>query len=167
MKKKKLEEFNCSWAQAAVAIGDKWSIMIIRDAFFGVRTFSAFVKNIGIARNILSQRLEHLIQHGIIKKESSGLGSNRFEYSLTDKGHALLPLMTALGQWGDAWVLGQDNEPVLVVDQKRGLPIRKIEVESSQGESLSINDITFKAGPGASETTKQLTSEIADVLESS
>ena len=165
MPRKSLEHFNCSWAQAAEAVGDKWSMMIIRDAFYGVKTFSAFVENIGIAKNILTQRLEHLQQHGILQKRQIGLGSSRSEYILTDKGKALFPVIVALGQWGDQWIFGKGKEPIVVVDLQNKKPIKNVTVESKDGRELSISDITFVAGAGASESTRQIAAEIKQSLD--
>ena len=160
MTRKSLEHFNCSWAKSAEAVGDKWSIMIIRDAFYGVKTFSAFQKNIGIAKNILTQRLEHLQTHEILIKRPIGLGSARFEYCLTEKGFALFPVIAAIGQWGDKWIMGNGNEPLVIIDSKNREPIKEIAVEASDGRNLSLREITFVAGPGANDNTKKLADEI-------
>ncbi len=164
MPRKSLEHFNCSWAQAAEAIGDKWSVMIIRDAFYGVKTFSAFVENIGIAKNILTQRLEHLQNHDILLKRPIGVGSSRSEYVLTEKGKALFPVIVALGQWGDQWIFGKGKEPIVVVDLKNRKPVKKMKVEAKDGRDLSVRDITFVAGRGASESTQQIADEIEENL---
>lgn len=133
--------------------------MIIRDAFFGVKTFSAFTKRIGIAKNILSQRLDHLQQHDIIQKRPIGLGSSRFEYSLTEKGLALFPVIVALGQWGDEWVFGKGHEPIILIDRQDRQPIKPMRVEAANDRTLNLQDVTFEAGPGATKTTKQLAAE--------
>ena len=160
MKRKSLEHFNCSWAQAAEAVGDKWSIMIIRDVFYGVKTFSAFVNNLGIAKNILTQRLEHLQKHGIIEKRPMGVGSNRYEYSLTEKGFGLFPAIVALGQWGDKWIFGEGKEPLIVVDLEKKEPLQMMQVQANDGRDLSLRDVTFVAGPSANEKTKAIAKEI-------
>lgn len=160
MTRKSLEHYNCSWAQAAEAVGDKWSMMIIRDAFFGVRTFSAFQKDIGIAKNILTQRLEHLQKHDIIQKRSIGVGSSRSEYCLTEKGLALFPVIVALGQWGDKWVFGKGREPFVVVDREKRKPVKTVRVLDSENKELRMNDVTFKAGKGANERNREVVAEI-------
>lgn len=160
MPRKSLEHFNCSWAQAAEAIGDKWSMMIIRDAFYGVKTFSAFSKNIGIAKNILSQRLEHLQKHDIILKRQLGVGSSRSEYVLTEKGKALFPVIAALGQWGDQWIFGRGKEPLTIIDLEDRKPVQAMKVLSHDDRDLDISDITFVAGPGANENTRNIAAEI-------
>lgn len=160
MTRKSLEHFNCSWAQAAEAIGDKWSLMIVRDAFHGVKTFSAFANNLGIAKNILIQRLEHLQHHGVIEKRPMGVGSSRFEYTLSEKGRALLPVFIALGQWGDQWVFGKGQEPLVVIDRKTKKPIKKLHVVSADNRNLKAEDVTVKAGKGANEANRRAVEEI-------
>ncbi|MEO1078558.1 MAG: helix-turn-helix domain-containing protein [Pseudomonadota bacterium] len=166
MPRKSLEHLNCSWAQAAEAMGDKWSMMIIRDAFYGVKTFSAFADSIGISKNILSQRLEHLQQHDILAKRPIGTGSSRSEYVLTEKGKALFPVIMALGQWADHWIFGDGKAPIVVVDLEERKPIKTLKVESEDGRELTIRDITFAAGPGASDSTRQTVAEVEASLKS-
>lgn len=144
-----LDTRNCSWTKAADAVGDKWSIMIIRDAFFGIRTFSAFERSLGIAKNVLSQRLDHLQKQGVIQKRPIGLGTKRFEYILTEKGRAFFPVLVALGQWGDEWILGEGCEPFVVADQKTKTAVKKIVVEAADGRVLEADDAQVIAGPGA------------------
>ncbi len=156
MKRKSLEEFNCSWAQTAEAIGDRWSIMIVRDAFYGVSTFSAFEKNLGISKNILTARLEHLVSHEILEKVPASADSPRLAYVLTEKGKALFPVIVAMGQWSDKWVFGYGNEPVVLSDSASGDPIIPVTVNSSDGRELKFEDITISAGQGATESTRML-----------
>ncbi|WOE74680.1 winged helix-turn-helix transcriptional regulator [Alterisphingorhabdus coralli] len=161
MTRKSLEHLNCSWAQAAEAIGDKWSIMIVRDAFFGVKTFSAFADNLGISKNILTQRLEHLIKHGVLAKRPIGLGTSRSEYTLTDKGQALFPIMIGLAQWSDEWVFGNDKEPYNIIDKQKGAPIQKVRVTDTNGCELSMADVTLTPGKGANANNRRLAEEMA------
>ncbi|MEM1133445.1 MAG: helix-turn-helix domain-containing protein [Pseudomonadota bacterium] len=161
MKRKSLEHLNCGWAQAAEAIGDKWSILIIRDAFVGVRTFSAFAESLTISRNILTQRLEHLIKHEILMKRPIGVGSARYEYVLTEKGHALFPIIVALYQWSDEWVFDEGKEPYVMVDKQEHQPISKLKVSADDGRALTMADVTIKAGGGANENNRRMAEEIA------
>ncbi|WP_430416334.1 winged helix-turn-helix transcriptional regulator [Parasphingorhabdus sp.] len=162
MTRKSLEHLNCGWAQAAEAIGDKWSIMIVRDAFIGVKTFSAFAEHLSISRNILTQRLEHLIKHGVLIKRPIGLGSTRQEYVLTEKGHALFPIIVALYQWSDQWVFGEGKEPYVLIDKEKRQPLPKFEVSSKDGRTLSMADVTVTAGQGANENNRKVTEAIAE-----
>ena len=156
MTRKSLSHLNCSWAQAAEAIGDKWSILIVRDAFFGVRTFSAFEASLGISNNIHSQRLEHLVAHEILRKQLIGLGSTRYEYRLTEKGDALLPVIIALAQWSDERVFGEGKEPYKVMERASNKPIKRIAIENADGEEMEFADLMLTAGPGANANNKRL-----------
>ncbi len=138
----------CGWAQAAAAIGDQWSILIVRDAFKGVKTFSAFQKSIGVSKGVLSRRLEHLVASGILAKAPVGLGASHSEYSLTPKGKALLPAMLALAQWSDKWVFGEGNEPYVVVDALNQAPVPPLEVRAQDGRRVELEDLTILPGPG-------------------
>ena len=109
---------NCGIAQALEALGDWWTLLIVRDAFFGARRFGDFETSLGIAKNILSDRLQRLVEHEIFEKVDVGEAGERFEYRLTEKGEALLPLLTALRDWSDEWVFGRGHEPVIVKDRR-------------------------------------------------
>src|SRR5437762_659377 len=103
MSRTRFGDLNCGVGQALDAVGDWWSLLIVRDAFFGARRFGDFATSLGIARNILTTRLEHLVEHGIFEKIDVGAEGARYEYRLTEKGEALLPVLTALREWADDW----------------------------------------------------------------
>jgi len=100
---KDLGYLDCSIAQNIDVIGDRWNVMIIRDAFMGVRRFDDFAKDLGIARNILSNRLERLVAAGVFEAVQYQEHPPRDEYRLTDKGKDLMDVMLALWRWGDRW----------------------------------------------------------------
>jgi DNA-binding HxlR family transcriptional regulator len=153
MGRKRFGDTNCGIGQALEAVGDWWSLMIVRDAFFGVRRFGDFEKSLGIAKNILTTRLDHLVQHGIFEKVDVGSGGTHFEYHLTDKGDALLPVLTALREWSDEWVFGRGHEPILVLDRRTGKRVPKMRMRASDGRPLSRRDLRAVPGPGASKDT--------------
>src|SRR5688572_678684 len=93
-------DFNCSLARALGAVGDWWTLLILRQAFFGTRRFSDFQRSLGIARNILATRLDALTRNGVLTRDGT---TRRPLYALTAKGEELLPAMVALMQWGDKW----------------------------------------------------------------
>ncbi|MEM7137855.1 MAG: helix-turn-helix domain-containing protein [Myxococcota bacterium] len=155
MPRKSLDHFNCSWARTAEAIGDKWSIVILRNAFFGVDTFTEFLEDLGISKNILSSRLDHLMTHGILEQRPSRAGGTRQVYKLTRKGRALFPAIVALGQWGDEWLF-DDKPPVVIVDRASRKPVSKVEVHDSEERPLKLGEVTFVAGPGATAATKEV-----------
>ena len=156
MGRKRFDEMNCGIAQALDVLGDWWTLLIVRDAFFGARRFVQFEASLGIAKNILSDRLQRLVEHGIFEKVDVGESGQRFEYRLTDKGEALLPVLTALREWSDDWVFGRGNEPVIIKDRRTNRRIPKMRVTDQDGRELSRADLRTEPGPGASEETRRL-----------
>jgi DNA-binding HxlR family transcriptional regulator len=139
----------CSVAQAAEILGDKWTLLILRDTFYGLSSFSQFQKNLGLARNILSDRLEKLVEHGLLERRQTRPGVERYTYHLTEKGRALFPTIMALMQWGDEWIFGEQGEPVHIVDRTDGVPIDTVQVRARDGRPLQANEVTFVPGPSA------------------
>jgi DNA-binding HxlR family transcriptional regulator len=156
MERKRFAGMNCGIAQALEAIGDWWTLLIVRDAFLGARRFGDFEANLGVARNILSSRLQHLVLHGVFERVDVGHEGQRFEYRLTEKGEALLPVLTALRDWSDEWVFGRGREPVIVKDRATGRRIPKLRVTDADGEPVTRRDLRTVPGPGASRETIEL-----------
>jgi DNA-binding HxlR family transcriptional regulator len=158
MARKRFSEMNCGVAQALEVLGDWWTLMIVRDAFFGAHRFGEFERSLGIAKNVLSTRLQHLVDHGVFRLVDVGTDGQHFEYHLTEKGEALLPVLTALREWSDEWVFGSGHEPILVKEQRTGRRIPKLRVTNAEGQALSRRDLRAVPGPGASpETVRRLT----------
>src|SRR5438128_1367042 len=134
MSRTRFADMNCGIGQALEVFGDWWTLLIIRDAFFGVRRFADFERSLGIAKNILAARLQHLVDHEIFEKVDVGAEGQRFEYRLTKKGEALLPVLTALREWSDEWVFGRGKEPILVVDRD-GKRVPKLKLASADGKA--------------------------------
>ena len=155
MGRKRFADMNCGIAQALEALGDWWTLLIVRDAFFGVRRFGDFEASLGIAKNILSDRLQRLVDHQILARVDIGEAGQRFEYRLTEKGEALLPVLTALRDWSDDWVFGPGNEPVIVKDRLTGRRIARLRVTDADGRALTRRDLRTESGPGASADTLQ------------
>ena len=104
MRKASFADMHCSIAQSLEIVGEWWTLLILRDAFLGVRRFEDFVERLGISRNVLTIRLDRLVGAGILERHAYDEGRGRYDYLLTDKGRALWPVMTALRQWGDEWI---------------------------------------------------------------
>jgi DNA-binding HxlR family transcriptional regulator len=153
MYRKRFDEMNCAAAQALEQIGDWWTLLLVREAFYGTTTFSGFLERLGIARNVLAERLKRLVELGIFRREQPKPGVERYTYHLTDKGHDLLPTLVALMQWGDKWVFDDSREPVRILDSVRHRPIRKLSVTAADGRPLDIGDLRFRSGPGADKRT--------------
>jgi DNA-binding HxlR family transcriptional regulator len=110
-------EAACSIARTLEVIGDRWTLLILRDAFRGVRRFDELQRDLGIARNILTDRLQKLVDHGVLSKTPYQSRPVRYEYRLTPKGRDLSPALVALMRWGDRW-LSEDGRPPLVLTHK-------------------------------------------------
>jgi DNA-binding HxlR family transcriptional regulator len=153
MYRKRFDEMNCAAAQALEQIGDWWTLLLVREAFYGTTTFSGFFERLGIAKNVLTERLKRLVELGIFRREQSKPGVERYTYHLTDKGRDLLPILVALMQWGDKWVFSEDGEPIRILDDVHRRPIRKVLVTAADGRPLGISDLRFRPGPGADKQT--------------
>ncbi len=135
----------CGVARPLDAIGDWWSLLIIRDAFDGLRRFGEFQKSLGLAKNILSARLRNLVAHGIMDTVPASDGSPYQEYVLTQKGQGLFPLLVALRQWGEDFFF-EPNEPhVTLVDRATKLPVRRLELRAQDGRMLMAEDTVIVA----------------------
>jgi DNA-binding HxlR family transcriptional regulator len=104
-----LSTFSCSVARTLDVVGDKWTLLVLRDAFYGVRRFDEFQADLGIARNVLTDRLTRLVEEGVLDKVAYEQRPPRFEYRLTAKGRDLFPVILAMTRWGDRWTW--DGEP--------------------------------------------------------
>lgn len=149
MSRKRFTDMNCSIAQALDVLGDWWTLLIVRDAFLGVRRFGDFARDLGIAKNILSSRLSHLVKEGIFVREEVGDSGQWVEYRLTKKGRDLAVVMTALREWGDRWVFGEGNEPLVVRDRRTGKRLPPLAVRDEQGRRIAGSYMLVEAGPGA------------------
>ena len=142
LKENLLELADCALPAALEAMGERWSFLILRAAFNGLHHFEEFQSTLGIARNILANRLGRLVDHGILSREAMAEDRRKVEYRLTQKGAELLPAMLALRQWGEKWESGVPSTPVLV-DLRDQQPIRKVEILSHDGRVLNVHDLCW------------------------
>lgn len=154
MREAPFARLNCSIARALAELGDAWSLLILRDALTGVRTFEEFTRGLRIARNILTDRLEHLVDKGLLSRVDVGKRGTRFEYVPTQKAKELQVALMALLQWGDRWVSGRGREPVVAFDRESGSPIEPLVVRSKLGRAVSSDDVMYKPGRGAEPATR-------------
>ena len=144
-----LERLNCSLAQALGQIGDAWTLMILRDAFLGLSRFGEFKRSLGLASNILADRLAAMVQDGLLVRSGS---EARPTYTLSERGRELLPALAALMQWGDRWI-SRDGPPMLLVDQE-GHSLPEIVLKGADGAQIDASQVSFAAGPGATPETR-------------
>jgi DNA-binding HxlR family transcriptional regulator len=147
VERKSFAGMHCSVAQCLEVVGEWWSMLIIRDAFLGVRRFDQFQQRLGISRNILDQRLTRLVGHGVLKKQRYSEHPPRYEYRLTQKGRDLWPVLTAMRQWGDAYS-APDGPPVEVLHEGCGQISIAVMTCSACGERIGPHDVRPVAGPG-------------------
>ncbi len=133
---------SCGIADALEVVGERWSFLILRGTFNGLHHFEEFQATLGIARNILSNRLTRLVEHEILKRELDPADRRKVIYRLTQKGRELLPVLIALRQWGERWVSGVPNNPVLV-DRLKRQPIAQVCVQSADGRPLSLSELSW------------------------
>jgi DNA-binding HxlR family transcriptional regulator len=132
----------CGISAALEVVGERWSFLILRGAFNGLHHFEEFQQTLGIARNILSNRLGRLVEHGILEREPDPADRRRVAYRLTEKGRDLLPVLLSLRQWGERWVSGIPSNPVLV-DRASRRPIAPIMVRAQDGRPLTLRDMEW------------------------
>jgi DNA-binding HxlR family transcriptional regulator len=136
---------SCPVARPLDAIGDWWSLLIVRDAFDGLKRFGEFQESLGVAKNILATRLRNLVAHEILETVPASDGSAYREYVLTEKGRGLFPVLVALRQWGEGFFFEPGEGHVRLVDRKTGDPVRALELRSQDGRHLRPED-TVVAG---------------------
>ena len=132
---------HCPLPGAVELLGDKWAFLILRGAFNGLRHFEEFQAGLGIARNILSDRLAKLVAAAILERSPDEADKRKVIYALTDKGHALLPVVLALRQWGEQW--GHGPASVMLADRRDGRPIRRICVQAEDGRELKLEELMW------------------------
>ncbi|MEM9621914.1 MAG: helix-turn-helix domain-containing protein [Pseudomonadota bacterium] len=153
MKYKKFDQMNCSLAQTLDVIGERWTLLILRDAFFGTRRFSQFQENLGIARNVLSTRLNQLVEEGILSRRLVNEGGHP-EYVLTEKGLDLQPVLLSMTHWGDKHKPHPAGERLVFVERQNRQPIRRMAAVSADGRTLAPRDIKAVAGPALREESR-------------
>ncbi len=153
MRKRSFADINCSVAQSLEIVGEWWTLLILRDSFLGIRRFDDFVDRLGISRNILTNRLDKLVEAGVLDRRTYDEGRGRHDYVLTDKGRALWPVLTALRQWGDEWVLGEGNEPLVLEHTACGHDTTAVLTCHHCGDALDVRAVRAKPGPGADQTS--------------
>lgn len=134
----------CGVARPLDAIGDWWSLLIVRDAFDGLSRFSEFQKSLGLAKNILAVRLRNLVAHGILEQAPAADGSPFQEYVLTPKGRGLFLVLTALRQWGEDYFFEPGEAHVRLVDKQSGQPVRKLELRGHDGRALTAQETEIR-----------------------
>ena len=139
---------NCSIARTLELVGERWTMLVLREAFLGRRRFEEYAERLGIARNVLSARLAHLVDEGVLEKVRYQDRPERFEYRLTAKGRDLWPVLSALRHYGDCHY-APDGPPVLVTHRGCGGELDDRRICRRCGAPLELADVEAHPGPGA------------------
>ncbi|CAO3360415.1 winged helix-turn-helix transcriptional regulator [Azospirillum melinis] len=140
VKRVSLWDAGCPVARALDVIGDWWSLLIIRDAFDGVRRFTEFQSGLGIAKGMLATRLRDLTERGILETAPASDGSAYKEYVLTEKGRGLFLVIVALRQWGEDHLYGPDEPRSSLIASETGAPVARLELHARDGRVLTWGD---------------------------
>jgi DNA-binding HxlR family transcriptional regulator len=149
MKWDALEEEPCSVARTVAVIGDRWSLLILRECFLRTRRFEAFQAALGITRHLLAERLKKLVRLGVLRRVPYQESPKRYEYILTQKGLDLYPVMMSIVHWGDKHMVDERGRPLLHEHQNCGKMFDPVLVCSECGEPLSAKQVHVHPGPGA------------------
>jgi DNA-binding HxlR family transcriptional regulator len=156
VKRTSFEGNACPIARSLDAIGDWWSMLILREALLGVRRFGEFQRRLGLAKNILTTRLRTLVDQGILKTAPASDGSPYQEYLLTPKGRGVFPILVALRQWSEEFDKHPEEIGTILVDREKGKPVRRLELHAQDGRLLGVGDIALKRRT-AGKTARRLT----------
>ncbi|GAA6118118.1 helix-turn-helix domain-containing protein [Acidovorax sp. FG27] len=140
-----LNESSCPVARSVAVVGDRWCLLIVRDAFDGIRRFGDFQRSLGLARNILSDRLRRLVEAGILALQPASDGSAYQEYVLTPQGNSLFPVVVALRQWGEQHLFQPGERHSVLIERNTGDPVRLMTPSTKDGSVLT---------PGGTEVRK-------------
>ena len=149
MRRTSLAGFHCSVARTVDIIGEWWTPLIVRDAFYGLSRFEEFQRSLGVARNVLAVRLERLVDAGIMERRRYEEHPPRDEYVLTEKGRDLFPVIGALLAWGDRWTAGEAGPPLLLMHGPCGQAGTLRGVCDQCGKPMDLTNIQPVPGPGA------------------
>jgi DNA-binding HxlR family transcriptional regulator len=141
MRRTRFDRWPCPIARATDLVGDWWTPLVLRDAFFGMRRFEQFQASLGLSRAVLTQRLNRLVEEGLLEKVPYEDHPPRFEYHLTDKGRAFFAVLAAMWRWGSDWLWDEHGPPVVLVDRSSGEVVRPAVVDARTGQSLDSRQL--------------------------
>ena len=148
MKRTSFSRWPCSIARTVDILGDAWTLLVLREAFFGTRKFDEFQVELGIARNTLTERLRRLVDEGLLEKRPYDDRPRRYEYLLTEKGRDLFGVLAAMSRWGDRWLSGEDGPPVTLHHDTCGRDTHAEVTCAICCEPLSATNTSMRMGPG-------------------
>ncbi|MCQ9179721.1 helix-turn-helix transcriptional regulator [Streptomyces sp. IBSBF 2953] len=153
--RKSFANWPCSIARTVDLLGDAWTPLVLREAFYGSRRFEEFQQGLGIARSTLADRLRRLVDEGLMEKRLYESEPPRHEYLLTDKGQDFFPVLAAITTWGDRWLAGDDGPPIALHHEVCGHDARPEVVCSACGEPVRSENTSARIGPGYPEKLRR------------
>jgi DNA-binding HxlR family transcriptional regulator len=153
-KRKSLKSDSCPMARSLDVVGDQWSLLIVRDAFDGMKRFGEFQQSLGVAKNILADRLKNLVQEGVLALEPASDGTLYQEYVLTPKGNGLFPVVVGLRHWGEQHLYGKGEAHSVLLERESGKPVRKLDLRTHDGKPLNPAETFVKKLPVKAVRTK-------------
>jgi DNA-binding HxlR family transcriptional regulator len=144
-----VDTYNCSLGRAVDLVGQPWVVLILREVVWGVRRFADMQEHLGVSKSVLSDRLEHLVTNGVLaRREYQQPGQRkRFEYHLTEKGADLYPVLTALRQWGDKYLAGEEGPQMYTTHRGCGGRVG-VKLMCDHGHEVSVTELERVPGPG-------------------
>jgi DNA-binding HxlR family transcriptional regulator len=144
-----VQQLNCSIARTVGVLGERWTLLVLRQAFLRTRRFEDFQRTMGVARNVLADRLQKLVEHGILERRLYQERPERYEYRLTEKGRDLYPVVVAIMRWGDRHTAGDAGAPVVLVHERCGHLADPYLACAHCGEEIDAREMRPEPGPGA------------------
>jgi len=148
MRRTRFDEWPCPIARVTDLVGDWWTPLVLREAFFGRRRFDELQEALGISRAILAQRLDRLVDEGLLRREPYEDHPPRYEYRLTEKGRAFWDVLAAMFAWGNAWAFGPGEDRPELVDRDTGREVRPIVIDELTGERLDVRRLRVRMRGG-------------------
>jgi DNA-binding HxlR family transcriptional regulator len=151
MRRTRFANWPCSIARTVDLTGDWWTPLVMREAFYGARRFEQFHRQLGLSRNVLTQRLDRLVEEGMLERVPYQERPLRHEYRLTDKGRDFFTVLAAMIRWGDRWLAGDEGPPIELRDRESGARVDVEVVDSATGDPVDVDRIMATPGPGLPE----------------
>ncbi|WP_454752470.1 winged helix-turn-helix transcriptional regulator [Cupriavidus necator] len=154
----------CPVARSMAVLGERWAILVLREAFYGSTRFDEFESNLGIAPNILSARLKTLVAHDLLARVTPE-GGGRHVYQLTDKGRDFFPVFVALKAWADCWMTDEKGPLTVLQDRRTGKEIAAAKLMRADGSQITLDEVRVLPGPGAGRFLRRRFGDAAAVSE--
>jgi DNA-binding HxlR family transcriptional regulator len=151
MRRTRFDTWPCSIARTVDLVGDWWTPLVMREAFYGARRFEEFQRRLGLSRNVLTQRLDRLVEQAMLERVRYQQRPVRHEYRLTEKGRDFFTVLAAMIRWGDRWLAGEEGPPIELRDRQSGRRVQPEVIDAETGQPIDIRRLVAIPGPGLPE----------------